>query len=71
MRVCLTRVLLCCLWRAAGEYIVYTALAWRNKAFGSGLEFVWSADSNDYAIRETGSRIKISKNFQVTPGVRP
>lgn len=44
---------------------MYTALAWRNKAFGSGLEFVWSADSNDYAIRETNSRIKIYKNFQV------
>ncbi|GLC41850.1 hypothetical protein PLESTM_001257800 [Pleodorina starrii] len=47
-----------------GEYIVYTALAWRNKAFGSGLEFVWSADSNDYAIREASSKVKIYKNFQ-------
>ncbi|KXZ50636.1 hypothetical protein GPECTOR_15g320 [Gonium pectorale] len=47
-----------------GEYIVYTALAWRNKAFGSGLEFVWSADSNDYAIRESTSKVKIYKNFQ-------
>ncbi|GFR46714.1 hypothetical protein Agub_g8337 [Astrephomene gubernaculifera] len=47
-----------------GEYIVYTALAWRNKAFGSGLEFVWSADSNDYAIRESASKLKIYKNFQ-------
>ncbi|EFJ43300.1 hypothetical protein VOLCADRAFT_106879 [Volvox carteri f. nagariensis] len=47
-----------------GEYIVYTALAWRNKAFGSGLEFVWSADSSDYAIRESPSKIKIYKNFQ-------
>ncbi|KAG2452965.1 hypothetical protein HYH02_002302 [Chlamydomonas schloesseri] len=47
-----------------GEYIVYTALAWRNKAFGSGLEFVWSADGNDYAIRESTSKVKIYKNFQ-------
>ncbi|PNH07383.1 Coatomer subunit beta'-2, partial [Tetrabaena socialis] len=46
-----------------GEYIVYTALAWRNKAFGAGLEFVWSADSNDYAIRESGNKVKIYKNF--------
>ncbi|WIA18293.1 hypothetical protein OEZ85_009758 [Tetradesmus obliquus] len=46
-----------------GEYVVYTALAWRNKSFGSAMEFVWSADSNDYAIREGGARIKIHKNF--------
>ncbi|KAG2482992.1 hypothetical protein HYH03_018117 [Edaphochlamys debaryana] len=46
-----------------GEYIVYTALAWRNKAFGSALEFAWSHDSNDFAIREY-QKIKISKNFQ-------
>lgn len=24
-----------------GEYIIYTALAWRNKTFGNGLEVVW------------------------------
>lgn len=29
-----------------GEYIIYTALAWRNKSFGSALEFVWASDSN-------------------------
>jgi coatomer subunit beta' len=28
------------------------------------MEFVWSSDSNDYAIREGGARIKIHKNFQ-------
>jgi hypothetical protein len=48
-----------------GEYIIYTALAWRNRSFGSALEFVWSTDG-EYAIRESTSRIKIySKNFQV------
>jgi coatomer subunit beta' len=30
-----------------GEYIIYTALAWRNKSFGSALEFVWALDSNE------------------------
>ncbi|RWW82361.1 hypothetical protein BHE74_00009180 [Ensete ventricosum] len=34
-----------------GEYIIYTALAWRNRSFGSALEFVWSSDG-EYAIRE-------------------
>lgn len=30
-----------------GEYIIYTALAWRNKSFGTALEFVWALDSNE------------------------
>lgn len=34
-----------------GEFIVYTALAWRNKAFGAAEEFVWAADSAVYATR--------------------
>jgi len=33
-----------------GEYIIYTALAWRNKSFGSALEFVWASDSNQFAF---------------------
>ncbi|GFY97022.1 coatomer, beta' subunit [Actinidia rufa] len=47
-----------------GEYIIYTALAWRNRSFGSALEFVWSLDG-EYAVRESTSKIKIfSKTFQ-------
>ncbi|TYI40244.1 hypothetical protein ES332_A02G148800v1 [Gossypium tomentosum] len=47
-----------------GEYIIYTALAWRNRSFGSALEFIWSPDG-EYAARESTSKIKIfSKNFQ-------
>ena len=30
-----------------GEYIIYTAMALRNKAFGSALEFVWAVDSSE------------------------
>jgi len=30
-----------------GEYIIFTALAWRNKSFGNALEFVWALDSNE------------------------
>ncbi|KAI0216345.1 Coatomer subunit beta' [Massospora cicadina] len=37
-----------------GEYIIYTALAWRNKEFGKAAEFVWAQDSNHYAIRGLG-----------------
>lgn len=47
-----------------GEYIVYTALAWRNKAYGSANDFVWAHDSNLYAITDSQSRISIHKNFK-------
>ncbi|GJJ72771.1 coatomer subunit beta' [Entomortierella parvispora] len=52
-----------------GEYIIYTALAWRNKSFGSGLEFVWALDSNEYAVRESTSKVKVFKNFKEKPGL--
>ncbi|EFO23897.1 hypothetical protein LOAG_04590 [Loa loa] len=54
-----------------GEYIVYTAMALRNKAFGSGLEFVWSTDPSEYAVRESASSIKIFKNFKEVRTLRP
>ncbi|VAI45381.1 unnamed protein product [Triticum turgidum subsp. durum] len=48
-----------------------TALAWRNRSFGSALEFAWSSDG-EYAVRESTSRIKIySKNFQERKSIRP
>ncbi|KAJ5666927.1 hypothetical protein N7462_011336 [Penicillium macrosclerotiorum] len=49
-----------------GEYIIYTALAWRNKAFGQALDFAWGSkdNSNDYAIRESTTSVKIFKNFK-------
>ncbi|PSR96848.1 Coatomer subunit beta, partial [Actinidia chinensis var. chinensis] len=54
-----------------GEYIIYTALAWRNRSFGSALEIVWSSDG-EYAVRESTSKIKIfSKNFQEKRSIRP
>jgi len=47
-----------------GEYIIYTALAWRNKAFGNGLSFAWAPDSNTYAVLETKTRLKVYKSFK-------
>lgn len=38
-----------------GEYVIYTALAWRNKSFGQALEFVWGDDSNVFAVRESSN----------------
>ncbi|KAL9272693.1 Coatomer subunit beta'-1-like protein [Drosera capensis] len=54
-----------------GEYIIYTAVAWRNKSFGSALEFVWSSDG-EFAVRESTTKIKIyNKSFQEKKSVRP
>ena len=54
-----------------GEYIIFTALAWRNKAFGQATEVVWAGDSNQFATRESTSKIKIFKNFKETNSFRP
>ncbi|CDR39998.1 CYFA0S04e01332g1_1 [Cyberlindnera fabianii] len=50
-----------------GEYIIYTALAWRNRAYGSAQDFVWSHDSNLFATRDAQSQITIHKNFKPKP----
>jgi coatomer subunit beta' len=47
-----------------GEYIVYTALAWRNKAFGAGGAFAWAADSNTYAVAEGRSKVRVWRAFK-------
>ncbi|GAA5944224.1 coatomer subunit beta' [Sporobolomyces koalae] len=52
-----------------GEYIIYTSLAWRNKAFGSGVGFAWAGDSNTYAVREASNKIKVYRNFKERPGL--
>jgi coatomer subunit beta' len=48
-----------------GEFIIYTAQALRNKAFGQAMDFVWSGSgTGDYCIRESSNSIKIFKNFK-------
>ncbi|EME79367.1 uncharacterized protein MYCFIDRAFT_167247 [Pseudocercospora fijiensis CIRAD86] len=53
-----------------GEYIIYTALALRNQAFGSALDFAWASKENDkdYAIRESQYSVKIFRNFKPKAG---
>ncbi|KAG1840310.1 coatomer WD associated region-domain-containing protein [Suillus tomentosus] len=51
-----------------GEYIIYTALAWRNKAFGSGTGFAWAGDSNTYAVLESKVKLRVFKNFKERGG---
>ena len=53
-----------------GEYIIYTSMALRNKAYGSAQEFIWSYDSSEYAIRD-GTQIKIFKNFKERKSFKP
>ncbi|GAB2228125.1 hypothetical protein Droror1_Dr00009955 [Drosera rotundifolia] len=54
-----------------GEYIIYTPQKWRNKSFGSALEFVWSSDG-EYTVRESTSKIKIcNRNFEEKKSIRP
>ena len=54
-----------------GEYIIYTAMVLRNKAFGSAQEFVWAQDSSEYAIREGNSTVKVFKNFKEKKSFKP
>ncbi|KAK2705291.1 hypothetical protein QYM36_017359 [Artemia franciscana] len=42
-----------------GEYIIYTAMALRNKAYGSALEFVWGIEPEGFAIRESTTTVKV------------
>ncbi|KAK4960098.1 Coatomer subunit beta' [Elasticomyces elasticus] len=53
-----------------GEYIIYTALALRNQAFGSALDFAWASKEHDkdYAIRESQYSVKIFRNFKPKSG---
>ncbi|XP_048005111.1 coatomer subunit beta' isoform X1 [Leguminivora glycinivorella] len=54
-----------------GEYIIYTAMALRNKAFGTAQEFVWAFDSSEYATLENSSTIKVFKNFKERKSFKP
>eukprot|EP00698_Gefionella_okellyi_P014406 TRINITY_DN4000_c0_g1_i1.p1 TRINITY_DN4000_c0_g1~~TRINITY_DN4000_c0_g1_i1.p1 ORF type:complete len:1006 (-),score=194.58 TRINITY_DN4000_c0_g1_i1:214-3231(-) len=54
-----------------GEWNIYTALAWRSRTFGTGDDLVWAADSNRYAVREWGRRIRIFHNFEEKTVITP
>ena len=60
-----------------GEYVIYTALAWRNKAFGKGEQVEWSDSSlaGTYAVRESSGKVVIFRDFKATQpvatGVQP
>eukprot|EP00187_Rhodella_violacea_P017904 CAMPEP_0184723034 /NCGR_PEP_ID=MMETSP0314-20130426/23906_1 /TAXON_ID=38298 /ORGANISM="Rhodella maculata, Strain CCMP 736" /LENGTH=825 /DNA_ID=CAMNT_0027187745 /DNA_START=84 /DNA_END=2558 /DNA_ORIENTATION=+ len=48
-----------------GEYIIYTALAWRNKSFGSADEIVWDSGAGEFATRKGNSDVRVfNKSFK-------
>ncbi len=54
-----------------GDYVIYTALAWRQKSFGTGLDFAWAQDPKEYAVRESASRVKVFRSFKERTALRP
>jgi coatomer subunit beta' len=42
----------------------------RNKSYGNAMEFVWSQDSSEYAVRD-GNMVKIFKNFKEKKTFKP
>uniref|UniRef100_A0A1A9W071 Coatomer subunit beta' n=1 Tax=Glossina brevipalpis TaxID=37001 RepID=A0A1A9W071_9MUSC len=54
-----------------GEYIIYTSMALRNKAFGSAQEFVWALESTEYAIRENNGTVRLFRNFKERKSFTP
>eukprot|EP00918_Siedleckia_nematoides_P007860 GHVU01017109.1.p1 GENE.GHVU01017109.1~~GHVU01017109.1.p1 ORF type:complete len:688 (-),score=145.05 GHVU01017109.1:1053-3116(-) len=53
-----------------GEYIIYTAQALRNKAFGKALYFVWGPEGQ-YATKDEGGRVTLFKDFQEHNSFKP
>jgi Coatomer WD associated region/WD domain, G-beta repeat len=49
----------------ACEYIIYSSLAWRSRAFGDGSDFVWADDSQYYAVLQQ-SRVQLYAQFEPT-----
>lgn len=51
-----------------GEYIIYTALAWRSKTYGNALDFCWNShdlsNACSFAVRESQLSVRIFKNFE-------
>ena len=46
-------------------------MALRNKSFGNAQEFVWAAESNEYATRESSSTVKLFKGFKEIKSFKP
>uniref|UniRef100_A0A7S1TH96 Coatomer subunit beta' n=1 Tax=Compsopogon caeruleus TaxID=31354 RepID=A0A7S1TH96_9RHOD len=55
-----------------GEYIIYTAVAWRNKSYGAADEVVWDSSVGEYATRVGSNDIRVfNKSFVERSALRP
>ena len=54
-----------------GEWSIYTALAWRSKAYGPGLDLAWADDSASFAVRESQALIRLHRQFKPVGVLRP
>eukprot|EP00184_Porphyridium_aerugineum_P001108 CAMPEP_0184707886 /NCGR_PEP_ID=MMETSP0313-20130426/37495_1 /TAXON_ID=2792 /ORGANISM="Porphyridium aerugineum, Strain SAG 1380-2" /LENGTH=1038 /DNA_ID=CAMNT_0027169467 /DNA_START=154 /DNA_END=3270 /DNA_ORIENTATION=- len=55
-----------------GEFIIYTALAWRNKSYGQADEIVWDNGGGEFATRLGNSDIRVyDKQFAERNAIRP
>ncbi|CAG9460916.1 unnamed protein product [Pedinophyceae sp. YPF-701] len=52
-----------------GEYVIYTALAWRNRHFGTATDFCWSSDPTEFAVRD-GTTLHVLRGFKEASSVR-
>lgn len=53
-----------------GDFVIYTAIAWRSMSFGPAVEFVWGSDKM-YAVRDSSNNIKIFHNFEEKASFKP
>lgn len=45
-----------------GEYVIYSTIGWRNRAFGKGTEIAWAAPGGDiFAARDSNGRVTINR----------
>lgn len=44
------------------EYVIYSTIGWRNRAFGKGVEIAWAAPGGDvFAVRNSTGRVTINR----------
>lgn len=45
-----------------GEYVIYSTIGWRNRAFGRGAEIAWASPGGDvFAARDQNGRVMINR----------
>lgn len=53
-----------------GEWNIYTSLGFKSKSFGKGMKFVWSFDSNNYAVLNITGSISTFNSFKESDSIK-